>query len=151
TDENIFIDPLSRLYVIEQVAGTAGAPRSLDGPLLAFVPRDVQPATALEPGDILLQVDGERLRGTTEAAARTAGRTTVEATVLRARQQQTLSVVVPAVELLDALRSIENTVVVMQVTQGGASDRAGMKPGDVITRINGEGFAGSLDADRIMR
>ena len=39
----------------------------------------------------------------------------------------------------------------MQVTPGGASDRAGMLPGDVITRINGQGFSGSLDADRIMR
>ena len=42
-------------------------------------------------------------------------------------------------------------MLVVQVTPGGASDRAGMLPGDVITRINGQGFSGALDADRIMR
>ena len=52
---------------------------------------------------------------------------------------------------MDAVRSINNTVIVVEVTPGGASDRAGMVPGDVITRINGQGFAGSLDADRVMR
>ena len=71
--------------------------------------------------------------------------------MLRARKDQVLSVVLPAPALLDALRSIDNTVLVMQVTPGGASDRAGMLPGDVITRINGQGFSGALDADRIMR
>ena len=72
-------------------------------------------------------------------------------TVLRARHEQVVSVIVPTAGLRDALRSIENTVVVMQVTPGGASARAGMQPGDVITRINGQGFAGAFDADRIMR
>jgi sigma-B regulation protein RsbU (phosphoserine phosphatase) len=40
---------------------------------------------------------------------------------------------------------------VTSVTEGGASDRAGMKVGDLITRINGKGFTNVNEADRILR
>jgi len=43
------------------------------------------------------------------------------------------------------------SMLVVEVARGGASDRAGMKVGDFITRINGEGFKTSTDADRVMR
>jgi serine phosphatase RsbU (regulator of sigma subunit) len=52
-----------------------------------------------------------------------------------------------AVTLLDA----SGTVVVIAVVPGGASDRAGMRPGDVITRINGQTFTTALEADLVMR
>lgn len=151
TDENVFIDPLSNVYVVEHVDGAPGTPRSIAGALNAAVPRAVSAASALEPGDVLLEIDGARLRGTAEAAARLAGRERAELTVFRASAGQTVAAVVPTASLADAFRSINNTVLVTQVTRGGASDRAGMKPGDVITRINGQGFSSALDADRIMR
>ncbi|BCS35755.1 hypothetical protein TBR22_A49890 [Luteitalea sp. TBR-22] len=152
TDENLFIDPLSRVYVVERVAGTPGTPRAIDGPPAPLVPRQVSAASSVEPGDVLMEFDGQRIfNGATGAREALATRDRVEVTVLRARLKQVVSVVVPAAELREAIRSIENTVLVMQVTPGGASDLAGMLPGDVITRINGEGFAGSADADRIMR
>lgn len=152
TDENLFIDPLSRVYVVERVAGTPGTPRAIEGPLAPLVPRQVSATDAIEPGDILMEVDGQRIyQGAAGARAMLNGRDRVDITVLRARRGMVVSCIVPAADLGEAIRSIENTVVVMQVTPGGASDRAGMLPGDVITRINGEGFAGSTDADRIMR
>ncbi len=151
TDENLFIDPLSGVYVVERVPGQPGPARAISGPYSILVPREATPGDSLEPGDVLMELAGERLRGTAEARARFAGQTNIEATVLRARAGQVVSVVVPTAQLEDALRSIDNTVLVIQVTPGGASDRAGMLPGDVITRINGQGFLGSLDADRIMR
>lgn len=153
TDENLFIDPISALYVVETVPGAPGTPHVIDGPLplRANVPRLVSAASQLEVGDVLVSIDGERVRGTTEAQARIAGKATVEVTVLRASERASFSVSVPAAELRDAIRSIDNTVLVMQVTPGGASDRAGMLPGDVITRINGQGFGGALEADAIMR
>jgi serine phosphatase RsbU (regulator of sigma subunit) len=152
TDENLFIDPLSRVYVVERVAGTPGTPRALDGPAAPLVPRQVSAASSVEPGDVLMQFDGQRIfNGAGGARDTLAALERVEVTVLRARRGQVVSVVVPAAQLRDAIRSIQNTVLVMQVTPGGASDLAGMLPGDVITRINGEGFSGSTDADRIMR
>ena len=150
TDENLFIDPLSRLYVVEHVEGQLGTPRSL-GPTAPFVPRQADAGDAIAPGDVLMEIDGERLIGPEEARARVAGKPTVEVLVFRAHKDQVLSVVLPSAALIDALRSIDKTVLVVQVTPGGASDRAGMLPGDVITRINGQGFFGALDADRIMR
>jgi hypothetical protein len=45
----------------------------------------------------------------------------------------------------------ENGVTVISVTKGGASDRAGMQVGDVITRINGKTFENAIEADLILR
>ncbi len=42
-------------------------------------------------------------------------------------------------------------VKVIQVLPGGASDRAGMKVGDLIVAINGRRFQNALEADRILR
>ena len=151
TDENLFIDPLSRVYVVEAVPGTPGTPRALEGGLPQHVPRAVTGDSELRPGDVLLEIARRRVRGTTEARAALDGDTTVEVTAFRARQRQSVAVQVSPALLRDAIRSIDNTVLVVEVNPGGASDRAGMLPGDVITRINGQGFAGSFDADRIMR
>ncbi len=151
TDENLFIDPLSRVYVVDRLAGTPGTPRELERPLAGPVPRDVVPGDALEVGDVLVEIDGDRFRGTHALQAHVADATTVEVVAFRARSQQVVAVHVPADALRDAVRSIDNTVLVTSVTSGGASDRAGMLPGDVITRINGQGFWSALDADRIMR
>lgn len=151
TDENLFIDALSGAYVVETLRGTPGEARALTGPLGPFIPRDVAPTDSLQPADVLMELDRERVRGTADARSRLAGHVNVEVTAFRARTSQMVAVTVPAAPLADALRSINNTVIVVQVTPGGASDRAGMLPGDVITRINGQGFAGAIDADRIMR
>lgn len=52
-----------------------------------------------------------------------------------------------AATLVDAAQ----TALVIEVTAGGASDRAGMKVGDLITKIGGRGFQNVNDADRLMR
>ncbi|MCB9397029.1 MAG: SpoIIE family protein phosphatase [Acidobacteria bacterium] len=51
----------------------------------------------------------------------------------------------------DFYRVIPNAVVVRTVQPGGSSDRAGMRPGDLITAINGRTFTDATAADRIMR
>jgi S1-C subfamily serine protease len=43
------------------------------------------------------------------------------------------------------------SVFVIQVFKGGASDRAGLRTGDIILRINDQNFRDASDADRIMR
>ncbi len=49
------------------------------------------------------------------------------------------------------IRVIPPTANVCDVTERGASDRAGMKVGDLILRINGQGFKNVSEADSIMR
>jgi serine phosphatase RsbU (regulator of sigma subunit) len=51
----------------------------------------------------------------------------------------------------DNVRELEPMVIVVSVTEGGASDRAGMKVGDLITLINGQHFVTANDADQILR
>lgn len=156
TDENLFVDPLSRFYIVREVPGTPGTPRYVDHPL-AGVAHDAIAGDRLLVGDVLMEMDGERIppagseNGRPGLRARVAQPGSVEVVAFRARTGQALSVVVRTDDLRGAFRSIQNTVLVVQVVPGGASDRAGMLPGDVITRINGQGFASSLDADRIMR
>ncbi|MCC6398546.1 MAG: SpoIIE family protein phosphatase [Bacteroidetes bacterium] len=48
-------------------------------------------------------------------------------------------------------RDEDSAVVVTDVTPGGASDRAGMKVGDLIVRINGQKFKTDRDADATLR
>lgn len=49
------------------------------------------------------------------------------------------------------VRLLPTTAHVFDVIKGGASDRAGMKAGDLIVRINGKTFRDIFEADRIMR
>jgi hypothetical protein len=59
---------------------------------------------------------------------------------------------VPAAALRAVVvRDIAGTALVTEVTAGGASDRAGMRVGDVILRINDQDFRDVFEADAIMR
>ena len=46
---------------------------------------------------------------------------------------------------------IHDFIAVTEVTPGGASDRAGLKVGDLLFTINGKGFTTALEADLILR
>ncbi len=48
-------------------------------------------------------------------------------------------------------REMASAVVVVDVSAGGASDRAGMRVGDFIVRINGKSFGNAQEADAILR
>jgi serine phosphatase RsbU (regulator of sigma subunit) len=73
-------------------------------------------------------------------------------TVLRPYEFRTIRWVVRVRDLQQgSLRELPPSVLVIAVTPGGASDRAGMRVGDFIVRINGKGFKTSNDADRAMR
>lgn len=51
----------------------------------------------------------------------------------------------------DHVQEIQPTAMVAYMIEGGASDRAGMKVGDLITRINGQTFNNVRGADAILR
>jgi serine phosphatase RsbU (regulator of sigma subunit) len=46
---------------------------------------------------------------------------------------------------------LHDVIAVVDVTPGGASDRAGLKVGDILFRINGGGFKTALEADTLLR
>ncbi len=150
TDENVFLVPWSRAYVTATVDGTAG---SADDPDIRgqFLPDEVAAGTDVQPGDLVLAVDGTRVRTLDQARRELSGKTTSEVHAYRPGTPHLVSVRVPAATLSDVLRSVENTVLVVDVAPGGASDRAGMLVGDVITRINGQGFSTAFEADEVMR
>ncbi len=150
TDENIFLTPWSRAYVTATVEGSPGSARTLEiaGP---YMPQEVAAADEVRPGDLVLAVNGTRVRTLSQARRELDTRVTADVHVYRPGAPHILSVRVPSTVLSDVLRSIENTVLVVDVTPGGASDRAGMLVGDVITRINGQGFSSAYEADEVMR
>lgn len=52
---------------------------------------------------------------------------------------------------IDLVRFIPSSALIIQVLKGGASDKAGLKEGDYLIRINGKEFSDVFDADKIMR
>jgi len=151
TDENTFITPPSRAYVTAVVDGMPGEPVTVEGRLTRHVPREAMKATQLVPGDIVVAVAGQRVGDVAEARARLTGDERRQVLAFRAGAPHLLAVRVEPAVLAEVLRSIGSSVVVVSVDPGGASDRAGMRVGDVITRINGRGFSNAWEADGIMR
>jgi serine phosphatase RsbU (regulator of sigma subunit) len=138
TDENLFTEPMSTAYVTTPMAAsTASEPSLVPGDLILAVgqTRVRRPA---EVGDALSSLEGHSAD--------------VAVTVHRPTEGKKFATRVPGSDLrASPLRDISRSVVVIAVTPGGASDRAGMKVGDVITRINGLSFDTAIQADSIMR
>lgn len=151
TDENTFRPPPSRAYVTAVVVGTGPGRATAPEELPQRWQRDIVQASQLLPGDFVLAVDGASvvsLAETRQALGRSAESQVV---AIRPGSPGLLSLTVSSAALSEALRSVENTVLVLEVTPGGASERAGMRVGDVITRINGQGFSTMQEADDVMR
>ena len=164
TDENLFTNPPSRVCLTTPVAGL--------GPSTVLPPakgRSMRPsersgsaatggeavAPGLLVGDLLLSIGEEpvRLPGDVARLLKNAPpESEVPITLLRPAANVRLAARVGAGVLAAAgLRDVERSVLVIDVTPGGASDRAGLEVGDLIVRINGKGFENSLDADMVMR
>lgn len=152
TDENLFTTVPSRVML------TAAAPAHQEGPArfragkdtVAFLPGE----PGLRPGDLLTAVNGmtvRRMKDQVSVLRRITGdtvkvrvfRPASDAYVLFTLRKDSLAAV--------ALREIDPGVVIIQVEPHGASDRAGMKVGDIFTRINRSGFGDSQEADAVLR
>lgn len=147
TDENLFTDPPSFIHVSAPLAGRPAGP--VDP---AAAAAGTPPEVSLEPGDFVVAVGGAPVR-TVEAfrAALAERRGIVQATARRARGGVvTLDVDAEALGRLP-VRDVSGTALVIDVVPGGASDRAGMRVGDLILRINEQRFRDMYEADRLMR
>jgi serine phosphatase RsbU (regulator of sigma subunit) len=135
TDENLFTPPPSPAY--------------LAGPL-------VTPSARLEPGAFIVEVNGRGVKRVEDVAGSVAGRdSAVRVPVVYApddRRTERIQAEVDVTRLRAApLVDARGLALVIAVTAGGASDRAGMKVGDLITRIGGRTFDGVFAADQLMR
>lgn len=167
TDDNVFMAPPSQFMVLDTMYGGDALlndpePWRLeshfpfggtDTSKLESDPRDI-----ILPGDLLLAVSGQ---GVGEAAVLpaavvgdTLGERRVELVVYRPSrpnlQRIAVDVQIAAGDTM-RYRRVANSAMVMSVEEGGASWAAGMRVGDFITGINGQGFSNIFEADRLMR
>jgi phosphoserine phosphatase RsbU/P len=138
TDENLFTDSPGRLMFaapLEFPADSAG----------------------IDEGDILVQIGGVHSKGKSAAdmqklLSESLKDSTVSLAVNQSKRLIYRTYRVPTRLLRNVpLEPIDSTLIVLGVTPGGASDRAGMLVGDIIERINGQKFGNAQEADRILR
>jgi hypothetical protein len=141
TDENLFTNPQSNLYITK------------DFPATLLVGKNGQADNEARLGDLIVGVeknpviDRDDLR---KELARTP-HALAEITIFRfGTNEKRMYRVAKSYLTNEFIRDLGPTARVINVTAGGASDRAGMETGDLILRINGQTFKNSLDADRIL-
>lgn len=130
TDENLFTNPPSHLYVTTAIA----SPGAL-------------------PGDLITRIGATRVAAQEElekALSSTSADVVLVEIIRPATGEKKQIQILKSLLAGGMVRDIGPTAQVIAVTQGGASDRAGMKTGDLIFQINGQRFKNSLDADRIL-
>jgi serine phosphatase RsbU (regulator of sigma subunit) len=141
TDENLFVSPPANYFVVRPI------------PALIFLKdhgENIQ--DTIPTGVYLFRVNGptDLLSAFKDFPADTV--VYVRAfTPLQRISSKLFNVRVKALRDTANYRLLENHVVVVDVTQGGASDRAGMQVLDRIVAINGQKFTNSQEADLLMR
>lgn len=139
TDENLFTNPPSFILISRPVISNQ------------------DPAQRLQAGDLLLAVNSKRTIHVAEAhdvLNNIPPDSSVVFQILRPGidPRRPLKVSLPKSLVPDSLfLPLPSYVYVIDVQKGGASDRAGMKVGDLIVRINGQTFNNANEADQIMR
>ncbi|MBN1540718.1 SpoIIE family protein phosphatase [candidate division KSB1 bacterium] len=148
TDENLFASSPTRLYIVKSIPS--------DG---RFHGKSKQEFSAsrdsIRSGDFLMQINGRNISDI-DIANRYLDSvpldSTVEMGVFRPSMQKYLRYRIVRRAIPDQfLRYIPASVYVLAVIKDGASDRSGMRVGDVITRINETEFYTAHEADRILR
>jgi serine phosphatase RsbU (regulator of sigma subunit) len=138
TDENVFTNAPGKLMFAEPLE----------------IPAD---SVSIQEGDILVAVNGIKSKVRTIEEIRRAiaqiPRDSVVALEVNQSKRMKYGKYRVRASVLQAVPfvPIDSTVLVIGVTPGGASDRAGMQIGDLITRINGQTFSTDQEADRILR
>ena len=142
SDENLFATPPSNLYI------TKTLPARMVGD-----PNEGAIDDSVRVGDLLMTINSSEAKTLSEAQALLRSSNThpiVE--IHRLREFKKIRYRVSRLDLMDrVMQELRPTAYVIDVTKGGASDRAGMKAGDLILRINGQSFSDIWEADLIMR
>lgn len=157
TDENWFRDAASRLCF------TQGFAAHFDKGI-KNLRKGVSPPDSILPGDLLLSIRAgddlytfEQVRKAGPAdinrfLEENSDDSVISLNILRPALDAGLAYTVSKKALPDSfLCQIPPAVHVFDVFEGGASDRAGMKQGDLIVTINGKGFRNAHQADLILQ
>ncbi|MEO8168788.1 MAG: PDZ domain-containing protein, partial [bacterium] len=122
TDENLFTDP----------------------PTFLMVSHNADEQNGIQAGDLVVEVETRQ--------GKAAGDTVLQVTSLRpATNKRTTSTLTMREFKALTVRKIPPYVLVIGVVDEGASDRAGMRVGDLILRIDGKTFHSAVQADSILR
>lgn len=152
TDENVFMTSPSRIMVMAPLPARLEAlPRPRIGK--GFL-SDGTPFHQLEKGDLItiIEKDPVHTMDRFREALNDAPRDSVSVRVYRASADVYVNFVLPSVALRTGkFMDLPPSVIIISVLPGGASDRAGMRVGDIISRINGVGFTDAQDADATLR
>lgn len=150
TDENWFRNSSSTLYFVKNLSGNVIKKSSYK----PFVTYASYGPDSICIGDLLVSVNDLVPASPSEVDAvvkKNAGDSLV-ITVDRSTENALVSFKMKKTDFSSGtIRVIPPTAYVFDVIEGGASDRAGMKVGDLILQINGKGFKNVLEADSIMR
>jgi len=150
TDENWFTNTPAPFYLVRDIPARLYEVKP--GGRFAVKPERV--ADSLFVGDILLPASTSTgFQAFTDSLQRLRSLDTLlTLTVYRPAFNQVYRYQIASRLLPDTLlRLLPPTVAVFSVARGGASDRAGMKPGDLILSINNKTFKDMFEADGIMR
>lgn len=150
TDENLFRTSPSRLYVIRSLATVLPAAGLQAGPQAA-----VARADSVRAGDFLIACNRREIEDAADwqqARQGVAPDSVIALKLFRPAQGEGFTIRLAAAALPDScVLELPPSIYIVGVEKGGASDRAGLLPGDVILRINQQSFRDAVDADRIMR
>jgi sigma-B regulation protein RsbU (phosphoserine phosphatase) len=151
TDENVFRTSPSNLYITQSIPG-----EQID--LYDDAPKDSLPETendSVKVGDLILIINNEFFDTAADIYNYLPdfdGAEELEITIFRPVLSRELTYLVSKKDIPDSsFRTIPSSVFVSDVTSKGASDRAGLKVGDLIYRINGQRFKDAGEADKILR
>ncbi|HMK39259.1 MAG TPA: PDZ domain-containing protein, partial [Bacteroidota bacterium] len=151
TDENIFAETpgLLSLYVTKPIP-------CLDGRNGSVLPGGVStlPGDTIRIGDLIDRVNGTPVRESSAMASALGSAPEDSILRIRAYRPSTLTFADRAVRRRDIPDSfavfMKDFIAVTEVTSGGASDRAGLQVGDLLLKINGEGFRNPKEAELIL-
>jgi len=147
TDENQFIDPVSRFYITREIPVYSSA-------------TNIEFATdTIKPGYMLTGINNVTIKDTNDLKNALNN--------LQKSKYADLKVITKIIELgnytqntykvkiedikRNFVRYLHSATYVIQVMPGGASDKAGLKEGDYIIKLNDKEFKNALEADSQMR
>lgn len=145
TDENIFADPPTRMYVNKAIK--AIKKYEINGEYKLF--------DSLKPGDFIIEINNNQVRTDFELDKVLKGQpdeSVLNFKVFSLKNREVNDYRIRRSEIdSSSILYLESAVIVEQVVAKGASEKAGILVGDIITSINGREFRNANQADRILR
>ena len=136
TDENIFAEPASKYYIIRNIQG-------------------IDQNEQVSVGDLIIKLDDKYIDSILQINQYIFNKTKqapIKLTVFCFKELKTKNVTVNRDSLKHTFFiKLPSAAFVTSVAPGGASDRAGLRPGDIITKINGNNFSTVTEADYLLR